>query len=324
MKIRSVAAFVAALWLLPIADACPQTGYPDHAVRMVVGYAPGGPLDIIARILSERFAQMWGQPVVVDNLTGASGNIAAERVAKAVPDGYTLFVASNAQLIINPSLYKNIPYDSDKDFVLISQAVFTPNILVVPNDLPVKNVQELVAYAKSHPGLTFASAGVGTTQHLAGEMFKAMAHIDIQHVPYRGAALVVTDLLGGRLSMFFGAASATIPLVRDGKVRALAVTSENRFPGLPELPTMIESGFPGFVSVLSIGLIAPAGTPPAIVEKIHQDAVKVVSDPDAKKKLAAIGMETIGDTPAEFTAAMKAQKPQWAKLIKNAGIKVAD
>ena len=324
MKIESVAAFVAALWLLPIADACPQTGYPDHAVRMVVGYAPGGPLDIIARILSERFAQMWGQPVVVDNLTGASGNIAAERVAKAVPDGYTLFVASNAQLIINPSLYKNIPYDSDKDFVLISQAVFTPNILVVPNDLPVKNVQELVAYAKAHPGLTFASAGVGTTQHLAGEMFKAMAHIDIQHVPYRGAALVVTDLLGGRLSMFFGAASATIPLVRDGKVRALAVTSENRFPGLPELPTMIESGFPGFVSVLSIGLIAPAGTPPTIVEKIHQDEVKVVSDPDAKKKLAAIGMETVGDTPAEFTAAMKAQKPQWAKLIKDAGIKVAE
>jgi len=324
MKIESVAAFVAALWLLPIADACAQTGYPDHAVRMVVGYAPGGPLDIIARILSERFAQMWGQPVVVDNLTGASGNIAAERVAKAVPDGYTLFVASNAQLIINPSLYKNIPYDSDKDFVLISQAVFTPNILVVPNDLPVKNVQELVAYAKAHPGLTFASAGVGTTQHLAGEMFKAMAHIDIQHVPYRGATLVVTDLLGGRLSMFFGAASATIPLVRDGKVRALAVTSENRFPGLPELPTMIESGFPGFVSVLSIGLIAPAGTPPAIVEKIHQDAVKVVSDPDAKKKLAAIGMETVGDTPAEFTAAMKAQKPQWAKLIKDAGIKVAE
>ena len=324
MKIESVAAFVAALWLLPIADACAQTGYPDHAVRMVVGYAPGGPLDIIARILSERFAQMWGQPVVVDNLTGASGNIAAERVAKAVPDGYTLFVASNAQLIINPSLYKNIPYDSDRDFVLISQAVFTPNILVVPNDLPVKNVQELVAYAKAHPGLTFASAGVGTTQHLAGEMFKAMAHIDIQHVPYRGAALVVTDLLGGRLSMFFGAASATIPLVRDGKVRALAVTSENRFPGLPELPTMIESGFPGFVSVLSIGLIAPAGTPPAIVEKIHQDAVKVVSDPDAKKKLAAIGMETVGDTPAEFTAAMKAQKPQWAKLIKDAGIKVAE
>jgi len=324
MKIRTVAAFVAALWLLPIADACAQTGYPDHAVRMVVGYAPGGPLDIIARILSERFAQMWGQPVVVDNLTGASGNIAAERVAKAVPDGYTLFVASNAQLIINPSLYKNIPYDSDKDFVLISQTVFTPNILVVPNDLPVKNVQELVAYAKVHPGLTFASAGVGTTQHLAGEMFKAMAHIDIQHVPYRGATLVVTDLLGGRLSMFFGAASATIPLVRDGKVRALAVTSENRFPGLPELPTMIESGFPGFVSVLSIGLIAPAGTPPVIVEKIHQDAVKVVSDPDAKKKLAAIGMETIGDTPAEFTAAMKAQKPQWAKLIKDAGIKVAE
>jgi tripartite-type tricarboxylate transporter receptor subunit TctC len=324
MKIRRIVVFVVALWLLPIAGAYAQTGYPDHAVRMVVGYAPGGPLDIIARILSERFAQMWGQPVVVDNLTGASGNIAAERVAKAAPDGYTLFVASNAQLIINPSLYKNIPYDSDKDFVLISQAVFTPNILVVPNDLPVKNVQELVAYAKSHPGLTFASAGVGTTQHLAGEMFKAMAHIDIQHVPYRGATPVVTDLLGGRLSMFFGAASATIPLVRDGKVRALAVTSENRFPALLELPTMIESGFPGFVSVLSIGLMAPAGTPPVIVEKIHQDAVKVVSDPDAKKKLAAIGMETIGDTPAEFTAAMKAQKPQWAKLIKDAGIKVAE
>ncbi len=323
MKSKIIAALVAALTGLLAQGASAQTDYPNHSVRVVTGYAPGGPLDLIARVLSEHFAKMWGQPVVVDNVTGASGNIAAERVAKSAPDGYTLFVASNAQMVINPSLYKDIHY-SDTDFVLISEAVYSPNILVVPNELPVKNVQELVAYAKAHPGLTFASAGVGTTQHLSGELFKAMAHIDIQHVPYRGASPVMTDLLGGRLSMFFGASSAVIPLVRDGKLRALAVTSAKRFPAVPELPTMIESGFPGFVSVLAIGLMAPAGTPPAIVEKLHQDVVKVVSDPKVKKKLSAVGMETIGDSPAEFTAAMKVEKPQWAKLIKDAGIKAGE
>jgi len=267
--------------------------------------------------------EIWSQPVVVENVSGAGGNIAGDRVAKAAPDGYTLLVATNAQLAVNPSLYTKMTYDPAKDLMPISQAVYSPNILVVPNDVPAKTVQELVAYARSRTAekLTFASAGVGTTQHLAGELFKAMANIDIQHVPYRGAAPVITDLLGGRLTVYFGAISPLIPLVREGKVRALAVTSAERFGASPDLPTMIEAGFPGFVSILSIGLMAPAGTSPAIIDKIHQDTLKVLALADVRAKLSDIGMEVIGNSPAEFAAAIKTETPQWAKVIKDAAIK---
>ena len=304
-------------------DAVAQGGYPDRAVRMIVGYPPAGPVDIIARIMSDKLSEIWSQPVVVENVSGAAGNIAGVRVAKATPDGYTLLVATNAQLAVNPSLYNKMTYDPAKDLMPISQAVYSPNILVVPNDVPARNVQELVAYARSHIGekLTFASAGVGTTQHLAGELFKAMANIDIQHVPYRGAAPVITDLLGGRITMYFGAISPLIPLVREGKVRALAVTSAERFGASPNLPTMIEAGFPGFVSILSIGLMAPVGTPPAIIEKIHKDTIKILALPDVREKLSDIGMELIGNSPAEFADAIKTETPQWAKVIKDAAIK---
>jgi tripartite-type tricarboxylate transporter receptor subunit TctC len=185
-------------------------------------------------------------------------------------------------------------------------------------------VKELVEYLRANPGKSFASAGVGTTQHLAGELFKAITHVDIQHVPYRGAAPVITDLLGGRITMFFGAISPLIPLVRDGKLRALAVTSATRFPAVPDLPTMIEAGYPGFVSILSIGLMAPAGTPPAIIEKLHQDTVKALAPADVRKRLSNIGMEVIGGSPAEFAAAIAAERPQWAKVIQDAGIKVSN
>ena len=273
---------------------------------MVLGYPPAGPVDIIARIMGDRLSQIWGQPVVIENVSGAGGNIGGDRVAKAAPDGYTILMATNAQLAVNPSLYAKMSYDPAKDLAPISLSVYSPNILVVPNDVPVKTVAELVAYARANPGkLTFGSAGVGTTQHLAGELFKAMTHIDIQHVPYRGGAPVITDLLGGRLTMSFIAIAPSIPLVRDGKVRALAVTSPTRFGASPDLPTMIEAGYPGFVSVLSIGLMAPAGTPGAIIEKIHQDSVKALATPEVRKKLSDIGMEVIGNSPAEFAAAIK-------------------
>jgi tripartite-type tricarboxylate transporter receptor subunit TctC len=324
MKIKITAALIAVLSIsFAQDDAVAQGGYPDHAVRMIVGYPPAGPVDIIARIMSDKLTEIWSQPVVVENVSGAGGNIAGDRVAKAAPDGYTLLVATNAQLAVNPSLYTKMTYDPAKDLMPISQAVYSPNILVVPNDVPAKTVQELVAYARSRTAekLTFASAGVGTTQHLAGELFKAMANIDIQHVPYRGAAPVITDLLGGRLTMYFGAISPLIPLVREGKVRALAVTSAERFGASPDLPTMIEAGFPGFVSILSIGLMAPAGTSPAIIDKIHQDNLKVLSLADVRAKLSDIGMEVIGNSPAEFAAAIKTETPQWAKVIKDAAIK---
>ena len=324
IKTKAAAALLAALALVTTAGgAVAQSGYPDHAVRMLVGYPPGGPVDIIGRVVSDRLSQIWGQPTVVENITGASGNIAADRAAKSAPDGYTLLVSTNAQLVVNPSLYK-MPFDPAKDLTPISLAVYSPNILVVPNDVPVKNVRELVEYLHAHPGKSYASAGVGTTQHLAGELFKAMAKVDIQHVPYRGAAPVITDLLGGRITLYFGAISPLIPLVREGKLRALAVTSEQRFPAAPDLPTMIEAGYPGFVSILSIGLVAPAGTPPAIVEKIHQDMVKGLSTPEVRKKLSGIGMELIGGSPAEFAAAMQTERPQWAKVIKDAGIQVSN
>jgi tripartite-type tricarboxylate transporter receptor subunit TctC len=327
MKIITIisAALIGALVISSTASgAVGQSSYPDRAVHMVLGYPPAGPVDIIARIMGDRLSQIWGQPVVVENVSGAGGNIAGDRVAKAAPDGYTLLMATNAQVAINPSLYSKMTYDPAKDLMPISQAVYSPNILVVPNNVPAKTVQELVAYARANPGKTYASAGVGTTQHLAGELFKAMAHVDIQHVPYRGAGPVITDLLGGRITMFFGAISPLIPLVREGKLRALAVTSSKRFGAAPDLPTMIETGYPGFVSILSIGLMVPAGTPPAIIEKIHQDSVKALSTPEVRKRLSDIGMEVIGNSPAEFAAAIKAETPQWAKVIKDAGIKASN
>ena len=328
MKVRSsvVVAFICALSVLVGAgDGFAQSNYPDHPVRIDVGFAAGGPVDIIARIMGDRLAKIWGQPVVIENIPGSGGNIAGGRAAKAAPDGYTLLMSSNAQLAINPSLYNKMPYDAAKDLVPITLAVYLPNVLVIPNDVPAKNVAELVAYARSHPGtLTFGSAGTGTTQHLAGELFKAMAKIDMQHIPYGGAAPVITDLLAGRITMFFGSVAPLIPLIQEGKLRALAVTSAKRFAALPDLPTMIQSGFPGFVSILSMGLVAPAGTLPAIIEKIHQDSVSVLSQPDVRKRLSDIGMDVIASSPSEFAAVIKAETPQWAKVIKDAKIRASD
>ena len=324
IKVKAAAALIAALAMFSAAgNAEAQSGYPDHAVRVLVGYPPGGPVDILARVVSDRLSAIWGQPAVVENITGASGNIAADRAAKSAPDGYTLLVSTNAQLVVNPSLYK-MPFNPATDLTPISLAVYSPNILVVPNEVPAKTVKELVEYLRANPGKSFASAGVGTTQHLAGELFKAITHVDIQHVPYRGAAPVITDLLGGRITMFFGAISPLIPLVREGKLRALAVTSATRFPAVPDLPTVIEAGYPGFVSILSIGLMAPAGTRPAIIEKLHQDMVKALAPADVRKRLSNIGMEVIGGSPAKFAAAIAAERPQWAKVIQDAGIKVSN
>jgi tripartite-type tricarboxylate transporter receptor subunit TctC len=320
-KIRLVAQLAALALAATAGHAAAQNAYPDHTVKVLVGYPPGGPVDIIARVVGTRLSEIWGQPVVVENIPGAGGNIAGERVAKAAPDGYTLMMTTNALLAINPSLYGKMSFDPNKDLIPISEAVDSPNILVVPADLPVKTVKELVAYCRAHPGGTFASAGIGTTQHLAGELFKAMEHLDIQHVPYRGAAPVITDLLAGRVTMFFGAVAPLLPLVKAGKVRALAVTSAKRFATTPDLPTMIEAGYPGFVSVLSMGLMAPAGTPPAVIEAIHQGSVKALSTADVRDKLNAIGMEVVNNSPTEFAAAIAAERPQWTKIIKEAGIK---
>jgi tripartite-type tricarboxylate transporter receptor subunit TctC len=318
---RRIAAAIAIALALIAGAALAETNYPDRAVKIEVGYAAGGPLDVVARLLGDKLSQLWGKPVIIENVSGASGNIAGDRVAKSAPDGYTLMLASNVNIAVNPKLYKSMPFDPLKDLVPITQVAYSPNILVVPNELPVNSVQEFVAYARANPGkVSYASAGVGTTQHLAGELFKTIAKIDIQHVPYRGAAPAVTDLLGNRVSMFFGPPSSLLGLVKEGKVRALAVTSARRFPAAPDLPTMIEAGYPGFVTVLSLGWMAPAGTPKDIIEKIYADTAKVLAAPDVRERLQKIGNEPMGTSPAEFAADIQREVPQWAEVIKAAGL----
>jgi tripartite-type tricarboxylate transporter receptor subunit TctC len=315
---------VLALLLFTASQAAAQS-YPDRPIRLLVGFAAGGPTDIAARVVADRLSEAWGKPVIVENVTGAAGNVATDRVAKAAPDGYTLLAAASATIVTNPSLYAKLNFDPVKDFAPITQVVTTPNILIVPNDLPVKSVAELVAYAKAQPGkLSFGSAGVGTSQHLAGELFKTMAGIDIQHVPYRGIAAVVPDLLAGRLTIVFGNISAMQPLAREGKARALAVTSPQRWPSVPDLPTMIELGYKDFDSSAWFGLMAPAGTPQTIIDKLYREAVRILARADVRERFGALGMEPIGNTPAEFAAAIAAETPLWAKVIKDAGVKAAD
>jgi tripartite-type tricarboxylate transporter receptor subunit TctC len=316
-----------AMLLVPMAAhaASAQTAFPERTVRILVGYVPGGPNDIIARAIGDKLAQAWEKSVVVENVPGASGNIAGDRVAKAAPDGYTLLLANAAQIVVNPSLFDKMSYDPLKDLAPISQVASTPNILTVPNDLPVRNVQELVALVRATPGkYSFGSAGVGTSQHLAGELFKRTARLDLAHIPYRGATAVITDLLGSRITMYFGSIAPLLPLVREGKLHGLAVTSLDRFAATPELPTVAESGFPGFDVTASFGLMVAAGTPAGIIDKINRDTVRVLAQGDLRQRLADIGVVTIGNSPAEFSAALKAEAVQWAKLIKEAGIRASE
>jgi tripartite-type tricarboxylate transporter receptor subunit TctC len=292
---------------------------------MLVGFAAGGPADIAARIVADGLSEAWGKPVVVENVTGAAGNVSADRVAKSVPDGYTLTMAASSTIASNVSLYDKLPFDPVKDLAPISQVCFTPNILALNTDVPAKNLQELVALARARPGeLTFGSAGVGTSQHLSGELFKAMAGVNLQHVPYRGIAQVMPDVLGGRLTMTFGNISAVLPLMRENKLRALAVTSIKRSASVPDLPTMAEQGFPGFDATAWFGLMAPAGTPAPIVAKIHAETAKILARAEVREKFATLGMEVIGNTPAQFAEVIKAEIPVWAKVIKASGAKATE
>jgi len=309
------------LALLIVESPAAQSNYPEKSIRLVVGFPPGSSVDIVARLLGQRLTEALGKPLVVENVAGAAGNIAAERVARAVPDGYTLALAANAQIIINPSLYK-LSFDPVKDFAPVSQVYVSPSILVVHNAVPAKSVQELLVLARTQPGgLTFASGGSGSSSHLAGALFKSMVGIDIREVPYKGVVAAIPDLLGGRVTMMFSPSAAVLPLVREGKLRALAVTSLKRSPALPELPTVSESGVRGFEATLWGGLVAPAGAPATIVRKLHLETVKALAQADVRAKFADLGLETIGNSPDEFAAAIKSEIPQWAKVIKESGMK---
>lgn len=309
------------LALLTVGSPAAQTTYPEKPIHIVVGFPPGSQPDIVARLLGQKLAEALGKAVVVENVTGAAGNIAADRVAKAAPDGYTLGLLSQTHIAINPSLYK-LAYDPVKDFAPVSQVTVSPNMLVVHNAVPAKSVKELVALAKAQPGgLTFASSGSGSGTHMAAELFKSTTALDIRHIPYKGVVAAIPDLLAGRVTMMFSPIPVVLPLVREGKLRALAVTSLRRSSAAPELPTIAESGYPGFEATNWYGLFAPARTPATIVRRLHLETVKALALPELRGKLTDLGMEVIGNSPDEFASVIKSEIPKWAKMIKESGIK---
>lgn len=314
---------VLCLALLPLNEAAAQTTFPTRPVRLLIGFGAGTSPDVAARIIADRLAERWGKPVVVENVTGASGNIAGERVARAEPDGHTLLLAGNSGVVMNPSLYEHMSYNPAKDLAPISIVYSYPNVLVVHKDVAANTVQELVALARARPGaLTFASPGTGTTVHIATEMLKSMAGINIQHLPYRGGVNLLTDLVAGRAQIYFGPVISTLEQMRAGNVKALAVSSAKRYAGAPQLPTMIEAGFPGFDMTVWWGLMAPASTSPQIIGMIHRDIVAILATPEIRKRFTELALEPVGDSPAEFSAVIEEELPKWRKVIQDAGIRL--
>ena len=301
-------------WAMP---AAAQERWPSKPVRMVVPFAPGGSTDVIARMVGQKLSVIWGQPVVIDNRTGAGGNVGADLVAKSAADGYTLLMASGS-ITINPQLYKRMPFDTKKDLVPITNVASGPMLVVVPEGSPVKSVKELIALAKAKPGaVNFGSAGVGSQVHLAAENFADAAGIDVTHVPYKGEAPAYTDLIGNQTQMMVGNFAAASALLGNGRLRALAVTGKLRSPQLPDIPTVAESGLPGFENTGWFGLLAPAGTPPDILAKVQRDTAMVLAETETKARLYVQGMTAVGNSSAEFAKAMDAESLRWATVVKN-------
>jgi tripartite-type tricarboxylate transporter receptor subunit TctC len=307
--------------LLAAAGAAPaQTAYPDKPIHITVTFTPGGAPDILARLLSEKLSAAWGQSVIVDNRPGAGGNPGADYVAKSAPDGTNIVVGTVGTHAINGALYAKMPYDMVKDFAPVTLLATTPNLLVVHNGVKATNVKELVALGKKEP-LTFASAGSGTSIHVSGELFKTMTGADMTHIPYKGRASAIPDVLGGRVTMMFDNMPSSLPLVKEGKLRALGVTSAKRSPAAPEIPTIAEQGLAGFEAVSWFALFAPAGTPKPVVDKLQAEVAKALKAPDVAKKLAEIGLEPVGGTPDELAAYQKAEITKWAQVVKDSGAK---
>ncbi len=297
--------------------------YPTKPIRVLVGFPPGGNSDFVARAVGRGLGELWGQQIVVDNRPGAGGNIAAELVAKSPADGYTLLLGVFAHAV-NPSLYgSKLPFDAVKDFAPVILCVSSANILVVHPSLPVKSLKDLIALAKAKPGqITYASAGNGTASHLAGELFDMMAGVKTVHVPYRGTGIAHTDLIGGRVVMFFAAMAGTLPNVQAGRLRALGVTTLKRWPGAPDVPTMAESGLAGFEVNSWSGVLAPAGLSPEIVTRLNTEIARIMRQKETRDRLYSFGAEPIDNTPAEFAAYINAEIGKWAKVVKAAGIRV--
>ncbi len=304
----------AALAIVP--HAAHAQAWPTKPVKIVVPFVAGGATDIVARLLGQKLSDAWGQSVVVENRGGAGGNIGAEAVAKAAPDGYTLLMTSGSIVTANPYLYKSMPFDAANDLVAITNVAAGPQLIVVTNKLPVKDLKEFIAYAKANPGnVNLGSAGVGTQTHLAGENFAYSAGIDITHVPYKGEAAALTDLMGGNIQLVTPNFSAALNFVREGKMRALAVTSRERMPQLPDVPSASET-LPGFENIGWFGLMAPAGTPKEVIERVYRDSARVLQSEDFRARLAQLGMVPVGNSPADFAQAIRQESARWAKVIR--------
>jgi tripartite-type tricarboxylate transporter receptor subunit TctC len=314
-----VRTLILALSLLVAGAALAQT-YPDRTIRILVGFTPGSATDVSARVFAQRLSEIWNVPVTVENMAGGGGSLAAERVARSPADGYTLYWGANGAMTINPSLQPNPSFDPARDLAPIARLLVAPSILAVNNDVPAKSVAELIALAKTQPGkLSCASPGTGTPQHIACEVFKRQAGIEIVHVPYRGANF--TDVIGGRIAMTFQNAGAILPTVREGKLRPLAMTAPTRSPNMPDYPTMIEAGVADFDVTSWFGLLAPPGTPAAVIAKLHDQAVAIVAQADLRAKYGLIGLDVVSDPPDAFAKIIRTDIARWAKVIRDAGIK---
>lgn len=297
--------------------------YPSKPIHLVVPFAPGGSTDIFARLIAERAQGPLGQPVVVENRAGAAGNIGAEAVARAAPDGHTLLMATTGVMAINNALYKNMTYDAAKDLEPVLFVASITNVLIVPPDFPARSVAELIAAAKKDPGkLSFASSGAGSSTHMSAELFKALSGTDLLHIPYKGSGQALPDLMSGRVSMMFENAPGAVGHIRSGKVRALAQTGLKRSPSLPDLPTVAESGVPGYESLSWSGIAVPAGTPRAVIERLSKDLNAVLAMPEMRQKLADQGAEAVGGAPEVFARHIRAEREKWSRLIREKNIVV--
>jgi tripartite-type tricarboxylate transporter receptor subunit TctC len=322
LALELVLALVLALGLAPVGTAQAQTAWPAKPIKILVGYAAGGSTDVTARIIAQALSERLGQPVLIENRAGAGGNIAAEAAAKADPDGYTLLMATSSTFATNPALYKSLPFDVQADFAPIIVTAFIPNLMVVNPAVPASNLKDFIAYAKANPGqLNYGSAGNGTSQHISGALFGSLAGVQMTHIAYRGGAPAVNDLLGGQIQVLFAPLVEVVQQVRAEKLRALGITTAKRSPLLPEVPTIAET-LPGYEVTLWNGLLAPAKTPPEIIERINRAAIDALRSEEVKAKLAEQGSEPVGNTPAEFRAFIGSELSKWKRLVEISGATV--
>src|SRR4051812_4184573 len=308
---------------LAFATASSQAAYPEKPIRIVVAYTPAGATDILARTVGQKMTEAWGQPVIIDNRPGANGNIGSEYAAKATPDGYTLLMVTAGTHGINPSLYRKLGFDAVKDFEAVSLVAMVPNVFVVNNAVPAKDLKEFIAYVKANPGkFNYGSPGNGSTAHLSMELFKSMTGLQIQHIPYKGSAGVLGDLIGGQIIATMDNMPPYVPQVKAGKIRAVAVSPTRRSPALPDVPTVAEAGVPGYDSGAWFGLVAPAHTPKDIVNKLSRETARILKLPDVSARLSDLGAEPVGGTPEQFSAHIKSEIAKWAKVIKDANVEL--